>query len=545
MRAFANKSVSCVICLSLTYGLLLGALAVPKRAHAVLPIVGGAAAAVGLSEVAEIGIFAALLAACGFSLANAVGANPDVPIADWSDGQLTDAQRKLQSASEYSEWLELTYFLNNAPDPPSEPPNDNGNGKKQPKKEDATSDLDYMIAMMGVNGAIALAGGFADGVSGLVKWATAPESEGGGGFIGNAVFPDSVSVPGTSYTVRVDENITPEVYGLYSGGAPSGYSIDVVYYQSNGSVNYAEGFPTAIAPVSVSSWDSYYMRCNVMWPNGTNHCAVYKSYNNTFSGNSCTVYAVGSPSSGVGSVVSPRVAAMINPDFTSVGGEILHAIQNGNESIVSALNQMATDQAAAVATLQQLYSNDISSSSAGTPQYLTVQAPYYVQSGQVDPQTGQYTANIVANDYNHGTISQYQDAVATNTSSPQPGNTGYSPGDYQGNSSSDVPPWQPLLDIHLDRVWPFSLIGDSYNTFDDVFSMDGGHEWDWHITVPLSSWNIALGGAAVFDDYDLDLSMWRDLFSYLAPWFLLFVFLALLDMARRLWLRWNSSGDGD
>lgn len=544
MRAIANKSLSCVICLSLTFGLLLGALAVPKRAHAFLPVVGGAAAAVGLSEVAEIGVFAALLAACGFSLANAVGANPDVPIADWSDGQLTDAQRKLQSASEYSEWLELTYFLNNAPDPPTEPPNDNGNGKKQPKKEDATSDLDYMIAMMGVNGAIALTGGFVDGVSGLVKWATAPESEGGGGFLGAGSFPSTVVSPSDSSIIFSVGN--PDISDIGKSYVPDGYEVvsfntwyDHAGYHASiealpstasfsGSINWLQGNPTRV-----------YLSQNEL---------VFTSYYNGSdrrdSSNYIGVYSQNA-SSTTRSVISPKVAQVINSEFTSVGGEILHAIQNGNESIVSALNQMATDQAAAVATLQQLYSNDTSTSSAGTPQYMTVQAPYYVQSGQVDPQTGQYTANIVANDYNHGTISQYLDAVATNTSSPQPGNTGYSPGDYQGNSSSDVPPWQPLLDIHLDRVWPFSLIGDSYHTFDDVFSMDGGQEWDWHITVPLSSWNIALGGAAVFDDYDLDLSMWRDLFAYLAPWFLLFVFLALLDMARRLWLRWNSSGDGD
>lgn len=562
MRTIAYKSTSVLLCLALSFGLLLGSLAVPRRAHAFLPVIGGAAAAVGLTEVAEVGVFAALLAACGFSLANAVGANPDVPIADWSDGQLTEAQRKLQSASEYSEWLDLTYFLNNAPDPPTEPPNDNGNGKKQPKKEDATSDLDYMIALMGVNGALAFAGGLADGVTGLVKWATAPESQGGGGFsTSNAVYP-AVTSPDGRWTFNVSPYSNPNGYvydesRLVISTGTAGNN-GVTYTDTIGRLYTDMGTAFMVGNPRFDSQRGSFYVTDAQW-----YAPGIETYQGTtrpsgrFGGAGSVNIYNGSFPGGSGAnltpeftydmtYISPQAALLVNENYRpSTVAELLYEIAGQNAQMQQAMQQMQNDTSAAVTTLQQIYANDLAQSQAGTPQYLTVQAPYYVQSGQTDPHTGQYTANIVANDYNQGVIAEYSNAVASNTSSPQPGNTGYSPGDYTGNSSSDIPPWQPLLDIHLDRVWPFSLIGDSYKTFDDVFSMDGGSEWDWHITIPLSSWNIALGGAAVFDDYDLDLSIWRELFAYLAPWFLLFVFLSLLDMARRLWLRWNSSGDGD
>lgn len=548
MRTIAYKSTSVLLCLALSFGLLLGSLALPKRSHAVVPILGGALAAAGVSDVAAVGAFAALLAACGFSLANAVGANPDYPIGTWSDEQLERAKEILdnwlQRAHEAELQREMIQLFGNMPEPPEEPPDDDPDDdppevegeKVQPKKTDTDNPFDYMLAMLAVNGGIGMSGAFGDVIPYLVDWATDPESEGGGGFMSadSVVYPTvQVGDGDNTATMVIGDTISPV-------SLPSGYSF---LYRNTSSpfYNYAsqDDAVTGISyitsggvPVSVKF--SYSNRSGYYWN---------ESYNpSSWNATSLTTGNISLSNH----VFSPYVARMIDPDYQPISlGGLLYEIAGQNAQMQQAMQQMQNDTSAAATTLQQIYANDLAQSQAGTPQYLTVQAPYYVQSGQTDPQTGEYTANIVANDYNQGVIAEYSNAVASNTSSPQPGNTGYSPGDYTGNSSSDIPPWQPLLDIHLDRVWPFSLIGDSYKTFDDVFSMDGGSEWDWHITIPLSSWNIALGGAAVFDDYDLDLSIWRELFAYLAPWFLLFVFLSLLDMARRLWLRWNSSGDGD
>ena len=537
MRTIANRSISILISLVLSTGLLVGSLVYPRKAHAILPVLGGAAAAVGATEVAEIGAFAALLAAAGFSLAASVGANPDVPIADWSNGQLTDAQRKAMSAAQYREWLDLTYFLNNSPNPPG---NDGGNnnGKKQPKKEDATSDLDYMISMLIANGAIGLTGTFADGIETIAKWATTPENEGGGGFSA----ADSVIYPELDfeYNGHTGHMVVGETTS--TAPVPDGYSF--IYRTISGTVSYNYACKVGTASINrVSTYDDGTILGIVFnYADGTGYYwnKSYRPQEWHSTRLSDGIWRLDD------TVFSPEVARMFDASYQPITmGGLLYQIAGQNAEMQNIMQQMQNDTSAAVAALKDLYANDVRQTEYGTKQYTTVQAPYYISSGQTDPSTGAYTAKIVANDHNLGTISKYDDAVATDTSSPQPGNTNYIPDTYNGNSSSDVPPWKPLQDIHLDRVWPFSLIGDSYVTFKDVFSMDGGASWDWHITVPLSKWNIALGGAAVFDDYDLDLSMWRDLFVYLAPWFLLFVFLALLDMARRLWLRWNHYGGDD
>ena len=587
MRSITYKFTSVLLCFTLSLWLLLGSLALPRRAHAVLPVLGGAALAAGVSDVAYIGAFAALLAACGFSLASAVGADSNAPVASWSDEQLERAADKLQSwidhAAEVSSRVELQQMLNDMPEPPEEPPDDDPDDdppevegeKVQPKKSDASNPMDYMLALMAVNGGIGLASGFGGAISSLVNWANTSENDGGGGFksADEVVYPP---VSSGSYTFQVSPYLGPQYIGssynqtiydnmLCSTGpqepissvltsTTSTYCIAdygcgwvgcddisvVTFNPENGTFETPRGvayrFPARYAASESQLPDSANTYINT---GGSNIRVLSIPYVTTLNwGGHSIDYSLG--------YISPALAKKVDSSYAplTVGG-LLYQIAGQNAQMQEAMQQMQGDTSAAVATLQQMYANDLSQSQAGTPQYVTIQAPYYVESGKTDPQTGQYTAHIVANDYNHGTISQYDDAVATNTSSPQPGNTGYNPTDYKGNSSSDVPPWQPLLDIHLDRVWPFSLIGDALGTFNGVYSLDGGEAWDWHIVVPLSSWNIALGGSHVFDDYDIDLSMWRDLFAYLAPWFLLYVFLALLAMARRLWLRWNDSGGDD
>lgn len=587
MRSITYKFTSVLLCFTLSLWLLLGSLALPRRAHGVVPLVGGAIAAAGVSDVAVVGAFASLLAACGFSLAASVGADPSLPVASWSDEELQRAKERCERSIEHlnrlANQIELQRIFSEMPEPPEEPPDDDPDDdppevegeKVQPKKSDTDNPLDYMLAMLAVNGGIGMTGAFGDMIPYIVDWATSPENEGGGGFksADQVVYPP---VSSGSYTFQVSSYMGPEyidnsstqtIYDnmLCSTGPQEPISSVLTSTTSTYCIaDYGCGW-VGCDDISVVTFNAdngtfetprgVVYRCPARYAASESQLPDSANAYITGGGSNLRVLSIPYVINGKWSsysidysfgYISPALARKVDSSYAplTVGG-LLYQISGQNAQMQEAMQQMQGDTTAAVATLRQMYANDLSQSQAGTPQYVTIQAPYYVESGKTDPQTGQYTAHIVANDYNHGTISQYDDAVATNTSSPQPGNTGYNPADYKGNSSSDVPPWQPLLDIHLDRVWPFSLIGDALGTFNRVYSLDGGESWDWHIVVPLSSWNIALGGSHVFDDYDIDLSMWRDLFAFVGPWFLLYVFLSLLAMARRLWLRWNDSGGDD